>query len=163
LDTAATPPLKRRLAVMLYEAMLLFGVVFVTGWLANVVTHDTRVLQAVLFVIIGAYFIYPWSRSGQTLAMKTWRVRLVMPGCQRVPVVRALLRYLLAWMWFLPALYAAHAMHLERWNIALALAVGMTAWASTILLNKDRQFLHDQLLGTRLISCPQADAKPQSA
>jgi uncharacterized RDD family membrane protein YckC len=41
-----------------------------------------------------------------------------------------------------------------RGQIALALAMGIVAWALTAWFDSDRQFLHDRLTGTRLISLP---------
>ncbi|MDE2397186.1 MAG: RDD family protein, partial [Burkholderiales bacterium] len=76
-----TPGLGRRLACFVYEGLLLFGVVMVAGLVYGVAIgqRDPQVghsgLQALLFAVIGAYFIWFWSRSGQTLAMKTWRIR----------------------------------------------------------------------------------------
>ena len=87
------PPLRRRMACWLYEGMLLFGVVFLAGYLFGTLSQtrnalDNRhALQAFLFVVFGIYFTWFWSR-GQSLAMKTWDIRLVdhpdIPGlhCQ---------------------------------------------------------------------------------
>lgn len=158
MNIAPTPPLKRRLAVMLYEAMLLFGVIFIAGWLFDTLTQSRHALtlrharQAWLFIVIGAYFVFFWHRGGQTLAMKTWHIRLVAPGQAQVPVFKATLRYLLAWMWLLPAMALDYALGLTGWASIGVIAVGMVLWASTILLDKDRQFLHDRFLGTRLVA-----------
>jgi len=74
-----------RLAAMTYEGVLLFGVVFVAGYLVLAIARWTYpladgqrlVLQSVLVLVIGAYFVYPWTRTGQTLAMKSWHLRVV--------------------------------------------------------------------------------------
>lgn len=71
---------------MLYEAMLVFGVVFVAGLLLDTVTQSRHALtlrhtrQFWLFIVLGAYFIYSWMRGGQTLAMQTWHIKLEVPG-----------------------------------------------------------------------------------
>jgi uncharacterized RDD family membrane protein YckC len=110
-------------------------------------------LKAFLFLVTGAYFIHAWSGSGHTLAMKTWRMRMVVDGNLPVPLRTATLRFLLAWAWFLPALIACAALGLKgKAEIAVALAAGMLAWGLTALFDKDRQFLHDRLAGTRLVS-----------
>ena len=76
------PGLWRRLCCLLYEGLLLFGVVFVASYLFSTLSQtrhalDNRhALQAFLFVVFGIYFVWFWSR-GQTLAMKTWHIRLV--------------------------------------------------------------------------------------
>lgn len=143
---------------MVYEALLLFGVVFIAGWLFDTLSQSRHALtlrharQAWLFIVLGAYFVFFWRRSGQTLAMKTWRVKLIAPGLPRIPLNKAVARYLLAWMWFLPAMGLDYALGLKGWTSVGVIVLGMVLWGMTVLLNKDRQFLHDQLLGTRLIS-----------
>ena len=92
------PPLRRRMACWLYEGILMFGVVFVAGYLFSALTQmrnalDHRhALQGFLFVIFGIYFIWFWSR-GHTLAMKTWHIRIVDLRGQPPSQARALLRY----------------------------------------------------------------------
>ena len=142
---------------MVYEAMLLFGVVFIAGWLFDTLTQSRHALmlrhtrQAWLFLVLGAYFVFFWRRGGQTLAMKTWRIRLVAPGYAQVPVMKAIARYLLAWMWFLPAMAVAYTFDFKAWAMVGVITAGMALWALTIRFDKDRQFLHDRLAGTRLI------------
>lgn len=151
---------------MLYEAMLLFGVLFISGWLFDTLTQSRHALmlrhgrQFLLFLVLGAYFAFFWHRSGQTLAMKTWHIKLVSRGRTQVPWGRALLRYLLAWMWFLPALSLDYALGLKGWASVGVLVAGMILWALTIKLNKDGQFLHDRLAGTRLIVVGDTVTKP---
>ena len=105
------PPLRRRMACWLYEGMLLFGVVFIAGYLFSTLTQtrhalDNRhALQAFLFVVFGIYFVWFWSR-GYTLAMKTWHIRVVDRQGRAISQTRALLRYVLSWLWFLPPLAA---------------------------------------------------------
>ena len=76
------PPLTRRMACWLYEGMLMFGVVFIAGYLFSALTQTRNALdnrhwqQAFLFVVFGIYFTWFWSK-GQTLAMKTWHIRVV--------------------------------------------------------------------------------------
>lgn len=153
------PGLLLRLAAMTYEAVLLFGVVFVVGYLVLALAHWTHplqdrqrwTLQAVLFVAIGAYFVWCWSRSGQTLAMKTWRLRVVGPDGRPIGWRTALLRYLLAWHLFAPgiayvALFQTHAV----WDV-LAFAAGFCAMLAAGLAGGDRQLLHDRWLGTRVV------------
>jgi uncharacterized RDD family membrane protein YckC len=130
-----TPSIARRLASMLYEGMLLFAVAFAStgmfylasggvpasGWLRHL-------LQFYLLVVFAAYFLWCWRRGGQTLAMKAWRIRLVVPGRERVPSDKALLRFVLA---------------------ALLVPTGISLlWA---LFDAQGQFLHDRLAGTRLV------------
>ncbi|EJN07821.1 RDD family protein [Herbaspirillum sp. YR522] len=156
-----TPSLRRRLSSMLYESMLLFGVLFMSGWLFSTLLQQRHALylrhamEAWLFVVLATYFIWFWTHGGQTLAMKTWRFRLV--GADGAPVSRwrAALRFLLAWLWILPGLALASTLHQGQWMLILVPAVNLLLWAATVLLDPQRQFLHDRLAGTRLI-----DARP---
>jgi uncharacterized RDD family membrane protein YckC len=154
------PGIGRRMISMVYEAFLLFAVVFLAGLIFDIVTqsHDPLALrhvrQVLLFLVMAAYFIHSWTREGQTLAMKTWRIKLVKPGAARISPRIAAARYLLAWMWFLPALVLNYALELKTWPELGVMAAGVALWAATALLDKDRQFLHDKLLGTRLVQLP---------
>ena len=156
-----TPTLKRRLICLVYEIFLLTAVVmlglfvflFATQKLDGAVVTYGR--QVVLVGVAGWYFIHSWTGSGHTLAMKTWRIKLVKVGHARVPFKNALLRYLFAWGWVLPAIIVCWRFHLTgKAEVAAALAIGIVVWGMTAFLDKDRQFLHDRLAGTRLIALP---------
>jgi len=118
---------------MLYEGILLFAVAFLGTWLFQFAAGTLaiegwrrHVLQIFLFALFAIYFIWCWLRGGQTLAMKTWRIRVVSrEGHGRLRPRQALLRYLFAWL----------------------LPVSMF-WA---LVDRDRQFLHDRLAGSLLV------------
>ena len=72
-----------------------------------------------------------------------------------LPWRTAIVRFLLAWGWFVPALLVCGVFGLHgKGQIAIALVIGVAAWALTAFLDKDRQFLHDRLAGTRLIALP---------
>jgi uncharacterized RDD family membrane protein YckC len=162
----ATPGLARRMACFVYEGVLLLGVVMIAGWLFSTLTQQRHALvgrhamQAFLFGVLGVYFTWFWSKSGQTVAMKTWHLRVVdgtgLPPSQP----RALLRYLLAWLWFLPALATLGAFGLRGGGeIAGVTAAGVVGYALLALLHPQHQFLHDALCGTRLVSWrPEAGA-----
>jgi uncharacterized RDD family membrane protein YckC len=129
--SAATPGLPRRLASMLYEAILLFAVAFLAAWVfffasggLDASTGSMRhLLQLCIGLFFAAYFLWSWLRGGQTLAMKAWRIRLI-----DVTPASALLRLILA---------------------ALLVPSGISLlWA---LFDRDRQFLHDRLARSRLV------------
>lgn len=157
---------------MVYEAFLLVAVEALAMLIYLLLTSNQHTApidhgrNALFFLVAAAYFIHAWSGSGHTLAMKTWRIKVVKLGTTRVPFRAAALRYLLAWGWFLPALVACYAFGLKGYGqVGAAMAVGIAAWAMTALFDKDRQFLHDRMAGTRLIALPKpvketAPAKP---
>jgi uncharacterized RDD family membrane protein YckC len=169
-EANATPTVKRRIISMVYEAFLLLAVEMLATALYMLATGNRQdpIYQhgrnAVLFLVALAYFVHSWTDSGHTLAMKTWRIKVVQPGHARVPLKIAVLRYFLAWGWFLPALLVCSAAGLhDKRQIGIALVVGMAAWALTAFFDKDRQFLHDKLAGTRLVSLPKPQAKAAEA
>jgi uncharacterized RDD family membrane protein YckC len=126
----ATPGLARRLASMVYEAVLLFAVGFFAAWVfffasggldatAGLTRH---LLQVFIGLVFAAYFLWCWLRGGQTLAMKTWKIRLL-----EVTPPKALLRFLIA---------------------LVAVPTGISiVW---VFFDREGQFLHDRLAGTRL-------------
>ena len=164
-----TPTLKRRLVCMIYEALLVFGVVFFASFIFDVATQSKHALmlrhvrEAFLFFIIGAYFIFFWRRSGQTLAMQTWRIKLVDSNGQKVPLIKSVVRYCLAWCWCLPGLILAHQLGLKNAQLLIPVTLGFVAWAFTVRLDGDGQFLHDKLAKTRLVEIPTPNSKSQQA
>jgi uncharacterized RDD family membrane protein YckC len=149
------------MACWLYEGMLLFGVVFIAGYLFSTLSQtrnamDNRhALQAFLFVIFGIYFTWFWAK-GQTLAMKTWRIRIVDKAGHAVTQQRALLRYVLSWIWFLPPLAIVAPMDVRASESAV-LAIGwIVIWALLSRFHPQGQFWHDAWAGTRLVSSDNA-------
>ncbi len=162
------PPLLRRMACWAYEGMLLFAVVFVAGWLFSTLAQvrsgmDERrhLLQAFLFVVFGIYFAWFWSR-GQTLAMKTWNIRVVDRAGRPLTQGRALLRYLCSWLWFLPPLLALAPVQLSVGEYAVLVFGWVAVWAVLSRFHPQRQFWHDALAGTRLISAAATGTAPRS-
>jgi uncharacterized RDD family membrane protein YckC len=150
------PRLMRRMACWLYEGMLLFGVVFIAGYLFGTLSQtrhalDNRhALQAFLFVIFGIYFTWFWAK-GQTLAMKTWGIRVVDTAGRPLTQPRALVRYLLSWLWLLPPLATSLTLD-ARPGAAMVLVIGwILVWAILSRFHPLGQFWHDALAGTRLI------------
>jgi uncharacterized RDD family membrane protein YckC len=166
----ATPTVKRRLICMVYEAFLLTAVEALAIFLYLSVTHNEHTptidhgRNAVFFLVAAAYFIHAWSGSGHTLAMKTWRIKVVKLGYKTVPFRAAAIRYLMAWGWFLPAIAVCWAFGLKSpGQVGAAFAAGIAAWALTALFDRDGQFLHDRIAGTRMISLPKPEKKAKAA
>jgi uncharacterized RDD family membrane protein YckC len=163
---APPPGLRRRLAAFVYEGVLLFGVLMIAGLLYGLVTQQRHALvgqhglQLFLFLVLGLYFTWFWSHGGQTVAMKTWHVRLLGRDGQPVGTARAWLRYLLSWLWFLPALIGVWLAGLRSGGaISAVLLAGMLCYALLSRLNRRRQFVHDLISRTELVYWPTVKAK----
>lgn len=134
------PSYLKCIASMLYETILLLAVLSVATllfiWLFGDATHAPKryLLQAFLWVVMGAYFVWCWVKSGQTLAMQTWRIRVINYAGQPISINQACKRYLLASLFFGPTFL----------------------WA---LFDREGLFLHDRLAGTRLILLSKQSAK----
>ena len=150
------------MACWLYESLLLFGVVFVGGIVLGAagVLFGTplspRTLQAMLFVVLGMYFAWFWSK-GQTLAMKTWHIQVVDTHGRPLTRIRALARYALAWLWLLPPLAMTAPFHLPVAEVAVLTFGWVAVWALLSRFHPQRQFFHDVLAGTRLIDTAQGN------
>jgi uncharacterized RDD family membrane protein YckC len=151
------PSLPRRMACWLYEGILLFGVVFIADYLFSTLSQTRNALdnrhgqQAFLFLVLGIYFTWFWHR-GQTLAMKTWHIRVVDPQGRPLTQRQALQRYLASWLWFLPPIVLTWPLGLPVLEVALLTLGWVVAWALLSRLHPGQQFWHDALAGTRLVS-----------
>jgi uncharacterized RDD family membrane protein YckC len=152
-----TPGLWRRMACWLYEGMLLFGVVFIAGYLFGTLSQtrnamDNRhALQAFVFVIFGIYFVWFWAK-GQTLAMKTWHIRVVDLRGNAITQARALARYTLSWLWFIPPLMVLSLFQVSGGESVLICTGWVIIWAILSRFHPQGQFWHDALAGTRLVN-----------
>lgn len=155
----------RRLAALVYEALLLTALLFVVNFfLLPLVTPghagqgkdlvvpalpQRLALFWITFAVLAGFFTWCWSRGRRTLAMKTWRLRLLRADGSALPPRIALLRYLAAWIGPLVAVlaYAVLARHGAGAHATWLVALGFL-WA---FVDRDRQFLHDRIAGTRLV------------
>lgn len=156
LPTLRAPSLRRRMACWLYEGTLLFGVVVLPGLIFGILTNTRHALdnrhglQAVIFGVLALYFVYFWCK-GQTLPMKTWHIRIVDRAGQPLKWPRALLRYLLAWVWVLPPLPALAPFALSGGEVTVLMLGWVAVWALLSRFHPQQQFWHDAWAGTRLI------------
>jgi uncharacterized RDD family membrane protein YckC len=133
----------RRLLSGLYEALLAFAVAVFAGLAfqgaaqSRLVGGERLLFQLYLFLVLGIYFVASWSRGRRTLPMQTWKMRIVRRDGGPVEVGRAALRYALAWV------------------SVMTLGAGFVwAW-----IDRDRQFLHDRLAGTRIVKSSETGAR----
>jgi uncharacterized RDD family membrane protein YckC len=141
---SATPAsLRLRLAATAYDLLPLLGLWFVAAVLALTVTGgtlDTHTLAGKLLVqgfalaLSAAYFVVSWTRGGQTIGMRAWRLRVVAADGNRVPWSHACLR-------FFVALVSITALGAGFW------------WA---LIDAQGRTWHDRAARTRVLRLPKA-------
>jgi uncharacterized RDD family membrane protein YckC len=157
-----TPSIWRRMACWLYEGVLLFGVLMISAYLYSSLTQQRHALvgrpglQFFLFLILGIYFVWFWSHGGQTVAMKAWHIQLRQVQGDQIHDVsqkRALLRYVLSWLWWLPSLFilSLSGIH-SALLMGLTICVGVVVYALLAKLHPEQQFWHDVVCGTRLVT-----------
>lgn len=118
---------------LLYEALVLFGVLFVAVLLFMLFRDPHAIgalpfFQVYLFLVLLWYFSWFWTHGGQTVAMRAWRFRLERVDGKPVRFLQACLRFILG---------------ILGWGSLLSVV-----W---VLFDRDKQFLHDRLAGTRLV------------
>ncbi len=135
--------LRRRLSSLLYESLLLLGVL-AAGFLVPLIVLGMVTGMELpgwlewlcSFVLLGGYFVWLWRRNGQTLAMQTWQLQLVDGRSGRTPSLKqCLLRYALSWP-----------------STLLTLSGFGLIWSAFV--DRDRQFIHDRLCGTAIVFNP---------
>jgi uncharacterized RDD family membrane protein YckC len=141
ISQAVTPGLIRRLAAMLYDALLVFGLLLLASMLitlpvgllagesASSALSGNLLFRIWLAMVPPAFFLLFWMKGGQTLGMKSWRIRVVRSDGASLSWPDALKRLFFALLSWLP------------------LGLGYI-W---ILFDKENQAWHDRLSGTRLI------------
>ncbi len=155
-DLWLTPTLGRRMACWLYEGLLLFGVVFISGYLFSTLTQTRNALdnrhglQAFLFLVFAIYFTWFWSK-GQTLAMKTWHIRIVDLAGNPVSQARALKRYVLSWVWILPPLLLTYPLQLPASKVGALTLAWVMIWTLLTRFQSRGQYWHDVWAGTQLV------------
>jgi len=130
------PSLIKLGACLLYELLTVIAIVFVSAglflWIAGDATQGAKrlLLQIFLWLIVGAYFIWCWRQSGQTLAMQAWKIKLIDDDSQLLSLNIAILRYVLA-------------------TLSVVLCGLGFLWA---IMDRQHLFLHDRLLKTRIVT-----------
>jgi uncharacterized RDD family membrane protein YckC len=102
----------RRVAALVYDLFLLAALLMIFTGGALFFTHGAAIVPATagawvyvyragLIGVIGGYYLINWLRSGQTLGMRAWRLRVVSEEGRPLALKAALLRAVfgaLAWM-----------------------------------------------------------------
>lgn len=132
----------RRLAAILYDALLVSALLFLATipFIAvrsgePVEIGDNIIYRLVLFAVIYGFFVGFWTRSGRTLGMQSWGLQLEMPGGGKPTLATASVRFIAAIVSWAPA------------------GLGFL-WQ---LWDKDKLTWHDRISGTRIVHYPKPD------
>lgn len=131
LTSTAAPGWLRRFSSLIYDGVLLLALLMLATLIYLIVFDDATAtperyfFQLYLWLVCGVYFVWNWTRGGQTLAMQTWRIRLMTRDGGPLTTDQAIKRYVLASIFF-----------------GLAFI-----WA---IFDREGLYLHDRLSGTRL-------------
>jgi uncharacterized RDD family membrane protein YckC len=155
--------LLRRLGSMIYDGLLLLAIWMVLGllfvFLGNLTGRTLIPLQfAANLVAAWLFLVWFWTRTGQTLGMQTWQIRLRDERRGRVTNWKATVRYLVALAQWLLVLFAIHLA--REYGAAVTIAVTALALIGLGLsqLHPRRLMLHDWLSGTVLVHAPRQAA-----
>ena len=166
LNDLPSPQFWRRVFCSLYEQLVLLGVIAFTFPLPNLglgilfgVSLPSWLTFLYLYLVLGVYFVWYWTKSGQTLAMQTWRVRLIDKKGFTLNRRQAIWRYVFGSLWVIPCIALQAIFHLEKWQIIeMLFAVALFMWPLSIYLDRrgtlKRQGLPDRFAGTRLVELP---------
>lgn len=163
LNALPAPRFWRRVFCNLYEQLLLVGVLALTFMMPNLligVLFNTAIPSWLSFFyvygVLALYFVWYWQRSGQTLAMQTWRIRIIAKDGRPLARNQALRRYIYGSLWIAPCLIAHTVYPLRGWQIiGLLFAVSLFLWPLSIYLDrKHRQGIPDRMAQTKLIQLP---------
>lgn len=130
------PALWRRLAAIIYDSLLVIAISIIYGVIVLLICKfvfgiDREHVNKLFFqlgwlsVIVG-FFCFFWHKAGQTLGMRTWRLKIIQQDTQQYPsLVQGIARCFLA-------------------------PVGLLLFISAFL-HPNRQCLHDQITKTQTI------------
>lgn len=166
LNEFPAPKFWRRVFCALYEQLVLLGVIAFTFLLPNLgigvlfgVSLPSWLTFLYLYFVLGAYFVWYWTKSGQTLAMQTWRIRMVGPGGSNLTRQQAVWRYVFGSLWLAPCMLLQWYFELQKWQIIeMLFAVSLFLWPLSIYLHRVqpsfRQSIPDRLAKTRIVELP---------
>lgn len=160
--TLTPASLKIRLAALIYESLLLLGVTaagLVFSAVAAYFLHNFPRLQTftvgiILILVWRGYFLSAWQKKEQTLAMKTWKIRLRGKSGKKATPRQLRARFLWASVWIilLPALVYLFTRR-QGYAAQTAMWLALLWWILPFgfaLFHPQKQFLHDAIAGTAL-------------
>ena len=97
---------------MLYDTLICAALMLVTAGTYTAISYKLTgvestsgdpLLSSILFITLYLFFAYFWTRSGQTLGMQVWHLRIQNEDSTSISWLQALLRFIMAIVSFIPA------------------------------------------------------------
>jgi len=136
-----TAGLFRRLIALVYDTLLLLALILIAGFIALPFTGGEAprpgnpFYQTYIFVLCYLFFAWFWTRGGQTLGMRAWRLRVQNEDGTAINWSQSLLRFMCA---------------MVSWGF---LGLGYL-W---ILVDKNNLAWHDHFSNSRIVVLPKPD------
>jgi uncharacterized RDD family membrane protein YckC len=178
LKSLPAPTIKRRIALNLYEMLVLFGVLAFTFLVPHLiigvlfeVTASSAILMAHMYLVLAFYFMWYWTKTGQTLAMQTWRIQMVSADGAIMKRSQALMRFAIGSLWLIPAALLLFINIKMNPSASMGGSVSIIFFSITLFLwplsavldRKNRQSIPDRWSGTRLVQLPNTIPHPVSS
>ena len=120
----------RRFAALIYDALLLAALMLIFTTAAVMLITRSAILpetagpwvyvyRGALIGIILGYYVINWMRSGQTLGMRAWRLRIVNEEGKRIGMRAALLRSLCGVLAWAPAALGVLWLYIDAEHLAV--------------------------------------------
>jgi uncharacterized RDD family membrane protein YckC len=120
----------RRVAALLYDSVLLAALLVIYTSGAVFLNHRAAVepatagawaylYRAGLIGVIAGYYLVNWTRSGQTLGMRAWHLRVVTPSGQPLAWKAAAWRFVFGVFAWAPAALGVLWLYADREHLAL--------------------------------------------
>jgi uncharacterized RDD family membrane protein YckC len=166
--TGAAAGLFRRLGAMFYDLLLVVALWLVATFAMLPLTGGEAILtsrqgllghfyHALLLLLPAAYFGLCWTRGGQTLGMKAWRIRLEKMDGRFAGWGDALLRFTTGAASVLLAVFGLWRLRTPGWSwsdlAGVLLLLPLAANLSWIALGGARRSLQDLAGGLRVVRC----------
>lgn len=178
LRSLPAPTIKRRIALNLYEMLVLFGVLAFTFLVPHLIigvlfeiTAPSAILMTHVYLVLAFYFMWYWTKTGQTLAMQTWRIQLVNDDGAIMKRSQALMRFAIGSLWLIPAALLLFINIKMNPSMSMGTSVSIIFFSITLFLwplsaildRKNRQSIPDRWSGTRLVQLPSTIPHPVSS
>lgn len=144
LDDVWPAGLPRRLAAMVYDALILMAVWMLAGFIGVALNdgeaNESPLFRSVLLVVTFAFFAFFWMRAGMTLGMQAWRLRVQSVDGRALTLTQCLVRFVVA--------------------IVSLVAGGLGYW--WILFDAEKRSWPDIVSGSRVVVLPRRKRKRAS-